>query len=86
MVLAATSVAQALRSKFPALVEIETEDYDNRVLVAGSEGLTGVSLRRCVANSPILRESLAILSFRSSSTGNPNRASGGKKSERLSGP
>jgi spermidine synthase len=79
------SVARALRSKFPALVEIETEDYDNRVLVAGSEGLTGASLRRCVASSPILRESLAILSFRSSSAGNPNRAAGGKKSGRLSG-
>jgi hypothetical protein len=53
-----------MRSAFPALVTIETEDYDNRVLVAGSEGLTGLALRRRVADSPILAESLGILSFR----------------------
>lgn len=61
-------VARSLRAAFPALVTIETEDYDNRVLVAGSEGLTGASLRRCVASSPILSESLEILSFRTSSS------------------
>jgi spermidine synthase len=57
-------VAREMRSVFPALVTIETEDYDNRVLVAGSEGLTGLALRRRVADSPILLESLGILSFR----------------------
>jgi spermidine synthase len=59
------AVARDMRSAFPALVSIETEDYDNRVLVAGSEGLTGNALRRRVAESPILKESLSILSFRS---------------------
>jgi spermidine synthase len=63
-------VARAMRSEFPALVAIETEDYDNRVLVGGGEGLTGAALRRCVAGSPILRESLGILSFRSCSSRN----------------
>jgi spermidine synthase len=58
------AVARFLRTSLPALVSIETEDYDNRVLVAGGEGLTGQSLRRCVAESPILAESLEILSFR----------------------
>jgi len=57
-------VAAAMRKRFPALVSIETEDYDNRVLVGGSGELTAASLRQCVAESPILRESLAILSFR----------------------
>lgn len=60
-------VAKEMSRAFPALVAIETEDYDNRVLVAGSKGLTGVALRRRVADSPILRESLGILSFRTQS-------------------
>lgn len=58
-------VERAMRDRFPAIVSIETEDYDNRVLVGGSEGLTGASLRRRVSESPILAESLEILSFRS---------------------
>jgi len=57
-------VAAAMRKRFPALVSIETEEYDNRVLVGGSGELTAASLRQCVAESPILRESLEILSFR----------------------
>ncbi len=57
-------VAAGLRESFPSLVEIQVVDYDNRVLVAGGAGLTGTALRRAVAGSPILRESLPILSFR----------------------
>ncbi len=57
-------VARAMRAAFPAVVSIETEDYDNRVLVAGGKDLTGLALRRRVAESPILRGSLPILSFR----------------------
>ena len=57
-------VARAMRASFPSLVSIETEDYDNAVLVAGGAGLSGAALRRRVAGSPILRESLPILSFR----------------------
>ena len=59
-----TRVAIDMRKSFGALVSIETEDYDNQVLVAGDAGLTGAALRRCVAASPILAESLSILSFR----------------------
>lgn len=58
-------VAKAIRSHFPALLSIQTEDYDNHVLVGGGAGLSGTALRRRVADSPILRESLEILSFRS---------------------
>lgn len=60
-------VARAMRGAFPAVVTIETEDYDNRVLVAGSAGLTGRALRARVAESPILRGSLGILKFRTNS-------------------
>jgi hypothetical protein len=58
-------VARDMRANFPHVVSIEVEDYDNRVLVAGSGGLTGVALRRAVAASPVLAESLPILTFRS---------------------
>ena len=57
-------VARAMRSRYPAVVAIGTEDYDNRVLVGGSGGLSGAALRQRVAESPILGESLEILSFR----------------------
>jgi len=62
-------VARVMRGAFPALVDIETEDYDNHVLVAGGEGLSGIALRKRVAESPILSESLGILSFRTQPRG-----------------
>ena len=58
-------IARWMRARFPALVSIEVEDYDNRVLVGGSEGLTGAALRARVASDPTLEESLPLLSFRS---------------------
>lgn len=60
----ARQVERGMAGHFPALVRVETEDYDNRVLVGGDLGLTGAALRRLVSESPILRESLEILSFR----------------------
>lgn len=60
-----TRVARFLRPRFPSLVSIATEDYDNHVLVAGPDGLTGRALRAEVAASPVLSKSLEILSFRS---------------------
>jgi spermidine synthase len=57
-------VAASFRTAFSSVVEIQVVDYDNRVLVAGPEGLTGTALRQVVAASPILRESLPILGFR----------------------
>ena len=57
-------VTRALHARFDDVVAIETEDYDNRVLAAGSGGLTGAALRQKVAESPILAQSLPILSFR----------------------
>jgi len=58
-------VGRAMRDAFPTVVSIETEEYDNSVLVGGGEALSGRSLRARVAADPILRESLPILSFRS---------------------
>lgn len=57
-------VAAAMRGRFESVAEIQVVDYDNRVLVGGGAALTGAALRRVVADSPILRESLSILSFR----------------------
>lgn len=57
-------VARSMRAHFEGLVEIETEDYDNRVLVAGPQGLTGRALRERVAASEVLAPSLDVLSFR----------------------
>jgi spermidine synthase len=57
-------VAAAMRERFASVAEIQVVDYDNRVLVAGDAALTGAALRRVVAASPILRESLPLLSFR----------------------
>jgi spermidine synthase len=57
-------VARAMHEAFERVVAIETEDYDNRVLVAGGAGLSGLALRRRVAASPVLAGSLSILSFR----------------------
>jgi spermidine synthase len=57
-------VARAMRELRPALVSIETVDYDNRVLVAGAVGLAGRALRARVAADPILAASLPLLSFR----------------------
>jgi len=57
-------VARTMREHFDRIVSIETEDYDNQVLVAANGDLTGAGLRRCVAESPVLSASLPILSFR----------------------
>lgn len=57
-------VARAMRAHFGGVVSIEVEDYDNRVLVAGDARLSGTGLRRAVAASPVLADSLPILSFR----------------------
>ena len=62
-------VADAMSARFGSVVSIETEDYDNAVLVGASGGLGGRALRSRVAADPILRESLPILSFRTLSTG-----------------
>lgn len=66
-------VAAVLREEFSSLVEIQVEDYDNRVLVAGGEGLTGLALRQAVLASEVLRGSQDVLSFRTRGAGVSSR-------------
>ncbi len=58
-------VARAMREVFGRVVSIQVEDYDNRVLVGGGDGLGAWALRERVAADPILADSLPILCFRS---------------------
>ena len=60
----APRVARALRARFPALVRIEVNDYDNRILAAGPAGLDARLLRARVAAHPVLSASLDTLHFR----------------------
>ncbi len=62
-------VAADFRRRFEARVAITVEDYDNRVLIGGSAGLTGAELRRRVAEDGVLAESLEILRFRTLPSG-----------------
>jgi spermidine synthase len=57
-------VAAAMRAAYHGVVSIEVDDYDNRVLAATDGALSALELRRCVAASPVLRETLPILRFR----------------------
>ena len=58
-------VARGMRGVFSGVVSIQIEDYDNRVLVGGGDGLGARALRERIAVDPILAESLPMLSFRS---------------------
>jgi spermidine synthase len=56
-------VAGWLRPRFPAVVRIRIEDYDNRVLVAGPAGLDARRLRAAAAAEPRLAGVLPKLGF-----------------------
>ena len=60
----APSVAAALNARFPGLLRIEVEDYDNRIFVAGPATLNARGLRAAVVADPILSDSARILRFR----------------------
>jgi spermidine synthase len=57
-------VAAVLAQLFPALVRIDVEEYDNRILAGGPAGLHAGALRRAVAESPLLSATLPRLRFR----------------------
>jgi spermidine synthase len=61
----AAVVGRALIAAHEAVVRIEIEDYDNRIFVAGPEGLSARGLRAAVAASPVLAGSLPLMRFRS---------------------
>jgi spermidine synthase len=60
----APAVAGALGRRFPGLLRIEVEDYDNRIFVAGPASLDARRLRSALTADPILSESAGILRFR----------------------
>ncbi len=57
-------VARALHRRFPALLSVEVEDFDNRVLVAGTSRLEARALRAAVRAEPVLAATLPRLRFR----------------------
>lgn len=60
----ARSVRAHLRTRFPGLLCVEVEGYENRVFVAGPGSLDARTLRAAVRKNPELQESLDILRFR----------------------
>jgi len=57
-------IQAALRTAFRHLVRIEVEDYDNRIFAASDAPLSARDLRARLAASPVLRDSLPVLSLR----------------------
>jgi spermidine synthase len=58
------AVAAELRRLFPALLGIDVEDYDNRVVVGGPAVISGRMLRTAVAHDRVLAPTLPRLRFR----------------------
>jgi len=63
-------VARTMRDLFPGSVRIGIEGYDNSIVVGGPGSLSALGLRAAVAAHPLLRETLARLSFRTSAAPN----------------
>jgi spermidine synthase len=55
---------RAMRGRFPAIVRIGVEGYDNQIVVGGPERLDARALRAAVRASPVLAESVGALRFR----------------------
>jgi spermidine synthase len=60
----AAEVARALRALRPTVLQIEVEDYDNRILVGAPRAATARSLRARVAAHPLFAAAAARLRFR----------------------
>jgi spermidine synthase len=60
----APAVARNMRQAFAGVLQIEVEDYDNRVLVGGPASLRAALLRRRLAENGLLRETLPLLRVR----------------------
>ena len=58
------TVARELRRRFPSLLSVEVEDFDNRVLVAGHGELGARELRSALRAEPLLAATLPRLRFR----------------------
>jgi len=64
-------VARSLRAVHRGVVQLEIEDFDNRILVGGPAALSARSLRAAIAASPVLRETLPVLRLRTLSSAGP---------------
>ncbi len=64
----ADEITTAMRARFPGVLRIEVEDYENVIVVGGPDTLSGSALRRTVSGDPVLGPSLSALSFRSVQT------------------
>ena len=67
----APAVSRSLARRFPRVLQIEVEGYDNRVLVGGPAVLSARHLRAAVSASHVLRPTLPRLSFRTVPTRAP---------------
>jgi spermidine synthase len=73
----AAFVARSLADAHPAVVQLQIEGFDNRVLVGAPAGLTARGLRRAIAASDVLRETLPVLRLRTLSPRRGSRARSG---------
>ncbi len=62
----ARKVGAHLRKRFPGLLHIDVDEYENRIYVAGPKSLDARTLRLAVARDPVLGESVGCLHFRQS--------------------
>ena len=60
----AAPMTTALRKRFPSLLSIEVDDYDNRVLVASKRAIAAKQLRAALRSDPILAATLPKLTLR----------------------
>lgn len=72
----APHVARSLAEAHPAVVEVRIEEFDNRVIVGGPEGLEARALRAALRESEVLGETLPVLSLRTLSRPRGTRARG----------
>jgi spermidine synthase len=60
----APAIGREMRSLFPSALQIDVEDYDNRIFAGGAALPKAAELRAAVAASPVLGGSVARLGFR----------------------
>ncbi|MFP6623152.1 MAG: fused MFS/spermidine synthase [Myxococcota bacterium] len=71
----AQAVGKAMRGLFPTVLQIDVEDYDNRIFAAGRSLPEASGLRAAVHASPVLGSSLERLSLRTVKAASQRRVS-----------
>ena len=66
----AAEITRSMRELFPGVLRIGVDEYENVIVVGGPRTLSALELRRAVAADPVLKESVAALSFRTASSSN----------------